>query len=287
MSISQKLKFFPFFLGSLIPMRLLYIFSDIGFVVIFYILKLRRRVTLENLLRSFPEKDHREIRRIEKAFYRHFCDSFIESVKLLTIRKKNICRRYRIINPGLIDSLYARQKSIILYTAHFGNWEWMAAMPLYMEYQVIAFYQQQKNKYFDTLMNLLRGRFGVQLVESKKGYKRLIELAEMKIPTASIIVGDQSPSKQSSMQRVTFLHQSTAFLAGVDRFANKFDEAVVFPLVKKVKRGFYEIELVLLKDETNPSDPSNVIAAYAKALESAIIRHPDHWLWSHRRWKKL
>jgi Kdo2-lipid IVA lauroyltransferase/acyltransferase len=155
-----------------------------------------------------------------------------------------------------------------------------------MKNQTLAFYQPQKNRYFDRLVNILRERFEVSLVESKKGYKHLLELADQKILTLSIIVGDQGPSKTSAKHWVTFLNQETAFLEGADRFAEKFNQVVVFPLVKKVKRGYYETEIIILHDPDNNILPGNIVESYSKHLESAIINAPDRWLWSHRRWKE-
>ena len=283
--VPDNIKYFPFTLVSLFPLPVLYLISDLGFLVIFYLIKLRRPVTLENLQRSFPDKDLQEIRRIEKRYYKHFCDLFLESVKLLSIDKEQIRKRFRVKNPEMLDRFYAMDKSVILYTAHIGNWEWHGSLPLHTRHQLVAFYQPQKNKYFDALMNRLRGRFGCIMVESKKGYKALVDFTDQKILTLTIIVGDQCPSKASSKQWVMFLNRETAFLGGADRFVKKLNQVVIFPLIKKVKRGYYEVELRLIYDGgENKSDP-NIIEAYSKELESAIINSPEQWLWSHRRWK--
>jgi KDO2-lipid IV(A) lauroyltransferase len=254
-------------------------------LIVFYVVKLRRDVSFGNLKRSFPGKDLQELRRIEKAFYKHFCDLFMETLKLISIGRSNIKKRFKIKNPEILDQFYSRQKSVILYTAHIGNWEWFACLPLYVKHRVLAFYQPQKNRYFDRLVNILRERFGVRLVESKRGYKHLLELADQEILTLSIIVGDQGPSKESAKQWVTFLSQETAFLEGAGRFAEKFNQVVVFPSVKKVRRGYYEIEIITLHDPDNNISSGNIVESYSNHLESAIISVPEQWLWSHRRWK--
>lgn len=282
---ADRIKYLPFFLASLLPLNVLFLFSTLGFLTVFHLLKLRRDVTLENLKRSFPDKDIHEIRRIEKAFYKHFCDQFIEAVKLLTISETSIKKRFHLINPEILDHYYNLNKSAILYTAHIGNWEWLGSVPLHTRHQMLAFYQPQSSKYFNDLMNILRGRFGVRMVESAKGYKTMMELANKHILTLAIMVGDQSPVPEGSKRWVTFLNQETAFVKGADRIAKKSGQAVIFPSERKVKRGFYEVELVVLYDGSENKSTDDIIEAYANQLESAIIDSPDLWLWSHRRWK--
>jgi Kdo2-lipid IVA lauroyltransferase/acyltransferase len=126
---SDKIKYSPFFLLSLLPLHILYLFSSFAFLIIFYVVKLRRDVTLENLKRSFLDKEIQEIRGIEKDFYKHFCDLFTETLKLLSIRRSNIKKRFKIKNPEILDQFYSRKKSVILYTAHLENWEWFACFP--------------------------------------------------------------------------------------------------------------------------------------------------------------
>jgi len=281
------IKFSPFFLLSLLPLRVLYLISDAGFLVIFYLVRLRRPVTFENLRGSFPEKEMKEIRKIEKKYYRHFCDLFLESVKLLSIDKDQIKKRFEVKNPEILDHYYSKDKSVILYTAHIGNWEWLGSLPLHTRHQLVAFYQAQKNKYFDALMNRLRGRFGCIMVESKRGYKSLVDFADQKIHTLTIIVGDQCPSRNSSKQWVPFLNRETAFLGGADRFVKKLNQVVIFPVIKKVKRGYYQVELRILYDGSPDRSDPDIIKAYSRELESAIISSPEQWLWSHRRWKEF
>ncbi|MCK9423786.1 MAG: lysophospholipid acyltransferase family protein [Bacteroidales bacterium] len=284
-NVAGRIKYLPFFLASLLPLNVLFLFSTLGFLIIFYVLKLRREVTLENLTKSFPEKDIHEIRRIEKAFYKHFCDLFIEAVKLLTISETSIKKRFHINNPEILNNCYDLNKSVIFYTAHIGNWEWLGSIPLHTRHHVLAFYQPQTSKYFNNLMNILRGRFGCRMVESGKGYKTMMELSDTNILTLAIMVGDQSPVPEGSKRWMTFLNQETAFVKGADRIAKKSGQTVIFPSVWKVKRGYYEVELMVLYDGSDNQSPDDIIESYAKHLELAIIGSPDQWLWSHRRWK--
>lgn len=110
-----------------LPLRVQYIFSDICFILIYYIAGYRKKIALENLRMAFPDKSPAEIRRIARRFYRHFCDQFVETMAMMHMGEDEIIRRFRYKNPEVIDSLYRQKKSIVAIFGHYGNWEWLAS----------------------------------------------------------------------------------------------------------------------------------------------------------------
>ncbi len=285
MNFSTRIKFFPFFALSLLPFFMLYILSDVAFFILFYLTRYRRKVVHLNLRNSYPTKSEVEIRTLEKHFYRHFCDIMLELIKILTISKKSVKERFKVQNPLIIQELFNQKRSIILYTAHQGNWEWLAFLPLFIPHQAIAFYQPQSNAYFDSLMKIIRGRFGVICVESNKGYKTIHTFAHDNILTVTYIIGDQSPQKDSTMHWVKFLNQDTAFLIGADRIAKKSNQVVIFPSFSKTKRGHYNLEFKIIETNASRIESFEIIEKYASMLEKTIAVSPEMWLWSHKRWK--
>lgn len=282
MKAKTIIKFAPFYFFSLFPFFVLHFISDTAALILFKIIKYRRKIVFDNLRRSFPEKELIEIYKIEKRFYRHFCSVFIEAVKLLTIRKSVIMKRFKLKNQDLIYNYFQEGKSLILYGGHFGNWEWMASLPFHIPHQMLSFYQDQSNKYFDQLMMLIRERFGNKCIESKTGYKILSEYVQNNRLTLTLITGDQSPKKSSTKHWVKFLNRETAFLIGADRISKKVKHTLLYPKIKKLKRSYYEIELLKINFAENSDD---VIGSYAKLLEENIKEQPELWLWSHKRWK--
>lgn len=263
----------------------MYFLSDIASLILFYIVRYRRKVVRSNLVMVFPEKSLKEIISIERKFYRHFCDIFFESVKVLTISKKSISKRFVLKNPEMLQKFYAENKSVIMYSGHHGNWEWFAFLPISISHQLTAFYQPQSNKYFDQLMKLIRGKYGAVCVESAKGYKTILQYNRDNILSLNLIIGDQSPSGNSSKYWTNFFGQDTAFLVGADRIAKKSNQAVIFPSFKETKRGCYEVTFELLQENPNSDNDQQIIEKYAQALERSIKKSPEQWLWSHRRWK--
>ena len=283
--INKYLKYLPFYILSIIPISILYLLSDFMYFVIYYLIRYRRNVVRTNLKNSFPNKKKNEIIEIEKKFYKHLCDVAVETIKALTISRKSIEKRFHVKNKELIEELYDQKKDLILYMAHFGNWEWLSFLPLYVPYQSQTFYQQLSNRYFDEFMLILRSRHGTNCVESHKGYKTMIKLKQKGILSISGILGDQSPVKQSPKCWVNFLNQETAFINSTEIIAKKLNEEVVYVSFEKLERGKYEVEFVLLKDALSQNKNEKITYLYAKALENSIIKTPELWLWSHRRWK--
>lgn len=279
------IKYLPFYAISLLPMPLLFRVSDFTFALVFYIIRYRRKVVQENLQHSFPSKSTSELKKIERDFYRHFCDILFEAIKTLTASKKFVRKHLKIENPDVLENYLQDRKNILLYTAHQGNWEWLIFLPLFFTCRANTFYKPLKNKYFDGLTKRIRERFGVHCVPSEKGYRTIIALKNNDLPIINCIIGDQSPAKTGTKYWCEFLNRKTAFFAGAEKIAKKTDPVVFFPHFKKLSRGYYELNFQLIDDRPSRTDNTELVREYAQNLENAIAQSPELWLWSHRRWK--
>ena len=282
MSFAKSVKFAPFYLFSLLPFWIIFAISRFAYFFLFIVFGYRKKVVYQNLRNSFPNKSDEEIHSDAKSFYKHFCEVFLESVKLLTIPSKQIKKRYAFKNMELLNKFYDKQKSIILYAAHLGNWEWMTSLQLQTQYQMYSFYQKQSNVYFNEFMIHVRERFGNICIESQSGFKVLFQNTKQKNLTITYVIGDQSPMSKSSMYWTDFLNQDTPFLVGADRMAKKCNQQLIYPHVTQKKTGYYEIEFKVI-DMDSRIEPVEI---YANLLEKNIEDHPELWLWSHRRWKR-
>jgi len=279
------LRYFPLYMLSLVPLRLLYVLSDMLNFILYHWVRYRRDVVEENLAQSFPEKSAAERQIIERNFYRHFCDLAVETVKILTMPLRRSKGRFRVKNPEILHQFHRQNRNIIFYMGHYGNWEWFTFLPNLMPHQLTSFYQPLTNKYVDKLMKITRCRFGAYMIASHRGYKSILALHRRHMLTATMIIGDQSPRPSSPKHWTPFLHRETAFLTGADRIAMKSNTVVLFPAFSKPKRGVYDVEFLLIED--NPTDAAEgaIIDTYATILERTIRQAPEMWLWSHKRWK--
>ena len=281
----MKVKFFPFYIISFFPMPVLYVLSDLSFMILFYLIKYRRSVVKDNLVKSFADKSKQEITMLERKFYKHFCDVIFETLKGLTISKKQINKRIRIKNMDFFERCYHEQKSILFYAAHQGNWEWLSFLTLYVPFKVITLYKPLSNKYFDELMKTIRERPGTMCIESKKGYRKILESMKSNQLIVSAIIGDQSPAREGAKCWLNFLNQKTAFIIGAERIIERTNQVVVFPSFKRIRRGYYEIEIKEINVHYGNAECYRLVEQYSIVLEKTIKESPDMWLWSHRRWK--
>jgi KDO2-lipid IV(A) lauroyltransferase len=233
----------------------------------------------------FTDKNRDELYELQKSYYKHLCDLIFEAIKSLSMNKKAIQKRFVIRNPELLERYYKEGRSAIMYAGHFGNWEWISFLPLQVKHQVTSFYQKLSNKYFDELVKIARERFDAICVESGKGVKSIISHEQQNILTINLIIGDQSPRKDSAMYWTDFLGHRTAFLVGADKIAQKANHVVMFPFFNKTDRGSYEIDFQVITEQPKEMNSDDIIESFASHLEKAILAHPQLWLWSHRRWK--
>jgi len=280
-----KICYLPLILFSLLPLKILYFFSDLTFFLIFHVFKYRKKIVLKNLKNSFPHKSNEEIKNITKSFYKNFCDLFFESIKALTISKKEITRRYKFVNNEILNELYMKNKSGFVVTGHLGNWEWFNSICIYLKHKPLAIYLPLNNKFFDTLFKNIRERFGATAVPIHSLYKTLLKFNELNIPTFSYILADQRPHKDIIRYWITFLNQDTPVFTGFEKLAKKFGFAVVFSKTYKIKRGYYITEFELLTENASEFKDFELTNIFFKKLEEAIIKYPECYLWTHNRWK--
>ena len=112
-------------LFSKLPLSVLYAFSDLAFLISFYVVRYRRRLVQKNLKKSFPEKTGEERRVIEKEFYKNLCDYAIEMMKLLTISKEELAQRMVFTHMEVPEGFKSKNQSILFLASHQFNWEWL------------------------------------------------------------------------------------------------------------------------------------------------------------------
>jgi len=276
----------PFiYLFSLLPFPVLYLASDFFYVLLYHGIGYRKQVVVTNLRNAFPEKSESEIQAITRNYYRYLCDLFLETFKTLTISKRKMLQ-HCLLTPeakALFAQLAQEQKSIVLVLGHLGNWEWAGnTFSLVNNQQLYVIYHPIRNKYFNGLMYRMRTRFGTKLIAMKDTFREM--LARKEEVNATAFIADQTPQPGNAYW-TTFLNQDTPVFKGTEVIAKKLNYPVVYASVVRQKRGYYHIHAEMLI--ANPAEiPENVISEqHTKRLEKDIIKQPETWLWSHRRWK--
>jgi KDO2-lipid IV(A) lauroyltransferase len=240
-------------------------------------------VIRENLKNSFPNKSARELKEIEKLSYRNFSDILLENLLLLTISKKSLIRRMKLLNPEVFESLHNNNKGAILISAHYNNWEWMAlSLSIYAKQKVCSVYKPLTNVPINTLMLKARSRFGAQIIPMKDFSKTVLKNKGK--ARLNLMLADQSPHRSKLDYYCDFLNQDTPVFLGPEKLMKAADLELLFVEVHRVKRGYYEMKIVSLADKVLNEKGATTLL-HVKHLEQVIKNNPENWLWSHRRWK--
>lgn len=269
---------------ALFPLPILYILADCLYFLAFYVIGYRKRVVWENLKNSFPEKTDRELRKIQKQFYKHLAEVFLETLRILQISKHELEKRVKVQNLELLVGRLQEGKSVLVLVGHLFNWEWLSHITaIKQEFPVYFVYQPLSNTFFDRLMLAIRTRFGERAIKMQQVLKDILQNHQQARIVA--LLADQSPAGNEKDHWTTFLHQDTAFFAGTEKVALKLKLPVLFGGVRRLKKGYYELcfeEIYHPKELPN----TNITETYVSFLQKYIEENPSNWLWSHKRWKK-
>jgi len=274
---------YPFiYLIASLPFKALYIVSDF----FYYLLLLsgyRKKIVLQNLRNSFPDKSEKEIEAICRSYYRYLCDLVFETLKTLKMTEKEAKERCSFHSTDWLDKLYAQHKSILIVMGHYGNWEWAGpSFSLHTTYQLIVVYLPLTNPYFEKMMKSMRTKFGTKIVPASNTLRDMV--ANRKQVTATAFIADQTAWAETAYW-TTFLNQDTAVFTGPEKLSKKFDYPVVYMSVNRIRRGYYEITPELLFEYPAKTEEGEITKAFTNRLEKEIMRDPVTWLWSHPRWK--
>ncbi len=270
---------------SYLPLGVLYIFTDFFFLILATVFPYRKKVIEENLKRSFPDKSPKEIKQLKRQFYLHFCDLLAEGIKNLSISKKELSRRYKVKNPEIMDDLFSQNKSVILVSGHYNNWEWLITSQSFLfNHKAMGIGMPMTSKFWDKKINERRMRYGMKVIHAKNFKVEIQKNSEH--PIALLTLADQSPGDSTKAYWTKFLNQESAILFGVEQMAHMYDFAVVFFATRKVKRGYYEMDLKLITDNPRKLEWGEITEKHLHLLEKEIIDKPEYWIWSHKRWKR-
>ena len=270
---------------TLLPMRILYVFSDFLYLALYYFLRYRRKVVAENLRNSFPEKSPEELKTIRKKFYRHLADLMIEILKLTHLSKAQSLIRMKITNTELLERLYAEGRDVVAVIGHYNNWEWLKSLIFHTKYQTVSIYKPLQDKRFDNFLLDLRKREGMILTPMSLIVREILEARKANRRSIYSFITDQTPPKGDIKYWTKFMNQDTPVYLGVEKIASKYDMAVVFFNVQKLRRGYYQYTVELLFEHTTGLPEHVITERHVRRLEEIICEKPEYWIWSHRRWK--
>ncbi len=274
------------FFFSRLPFWWLYRLSDLFYLIVYKLIGYRKKVVRKNLKLAFPDKTAAERKQIEKAFYKHFTDLFVEMIKAFNLSLPAMRRHFEYVNPELLNALTEQGKNIVMVGSHYGNWEGLIALAPSVKALPIATYLKINNPYFEKFMLKNRQRFGAKLVETKQLRKTLTQLDQADKKFIVALVSDQSPQMHKAKYWRSFLGvPDLPVFTGAEELAKKFDAAVVFFDIQKKKRGNYQVKFELITDTPHQFPDYKLTDRFIDLAEKQIKKQPAYYLWTHNRFK--
>jgi len=276
----------PFlYLVSCLPLKIMYLLSDLLYLLIYRLFGYRKTMVTKNLENAYPDKFPEEIAQIRRSFYRYLCDLGLEILKTLTISPSAVERMFILDkeDKALLEHFYHRKQSIVLVLGHMGNWELTGALFSRLRlHQLYVIYHPLANRHFEALRCKMRTRSGTKLYPMRETYKGMVKNQDQL--TATAFIADQTP-RPDNAHWMTFLNQDTPVFRGTENVSKKFDYPIVYISVIREKRGLYHLRTELLAEHPGEFGENEITELHTRRLERDILEHPHTWLWSHRRWK--
>lgn len=270
---------------SLLPFGVLYKIADGISWLFFNMVGYRKKVVIQNIRNSFPEKSESEIQQIVKEFYTHLATTLVETIKAFTMTKEDFQERLEYRNIEIINKYAEQGRSVILAAGHCYNYEWLVTgINASVKPQVMALYRPLNNAFFEKKIQESRGQLGLKLSSIYDIKSRFAEQISAE-PVTVVFAMDQSPSDPKSGYWTTFLHQDTPVLFGTEKYAKQYDLPIIFGHLKGKKRGYYYADFQLLTDNPKETAYGEITEKMVKMLEADLQQNPAYWLWSHKRWK--
>lgn len=290
MKLLQPLAYAAFYLVSLLPYRALYVLADVLHVIVYDVARYRLKVVRRNLATSFPEKDAKELKKIERGFYRWLCDYFVETVKLMTVSRRELMRHVEFRGVEDVEDCFDRGQTCAGILGHYGNWELLSAFGLafkrHKEAVVGLIYHPLRNHVFDRLFIKLRQSMGGVCIPKQDILRYLVEFRRQGVMNIFGYIADQSPKFQNTHLWLPFLNHDTPVFTGAERIMRKMNNAVFYVDVERPARGRYIYTFKLITADPAALPEHEITRRYFAMLEQTIRRNPAYYLWSHNRWKR-
>ena len=274
-----------FLIIGLLPFKLMYLLSDFLSFILLRVVKYRVDVVRYNLKSSNLKLTEKEIKKLIKNFYSHFCDIYLEMIKLDRMNKIDVEKRLKVLNPEIANKYLKEDKSVILLVSHYGGYEWCTALDYFFEYKVAAIYTPLKDKELENLTIKSRARHGMKLISR---YNALNDIRDLEKSGCNYMYGfmaDQSPQIRKINYWTKFLGVEVPAFTGAERMAKELNIPVVFAKMSKLSRGKYQMRLELIAENPNEFKDFEITEKYLRLVEKQIHEKPDYYFWTHNRFK--
>jgi KDO2-lipid IV(A) lauroyltransferase len=257
--------------------------SDALSFILRVVVRYRYKTVMKNLAIAFPEKNIAEREQMARQFYDYLADVVVEIIMLSRMTHEQLLQRFEIVGLESVNALMDKGQSVILLSAHQGNWEWMlAAVAVTSPYALDALYRPLHNDAADQFFMAMRSRFRSKMIPADKAAKVILKLRRE--TRAFGILGDQNPRRRDAKYWTHFMGVDTPVVIGPERIAKMTNYPLFYVATERLARGKYRCCIEPLA--TPPYEGEGVVSQiYMDAVEAHIRQQPECWMWSHHRWR--
>lgn len=279
-----RLVYIAIYMISLLPMTFFYAMASLTFFFVYQIIGYRKEVVIQNIARSFPEKQYGEIHAIVKKFYVCFVSYFAEMIKGVSVEAKVLDKKIVFENLELVDLYIKSGRNVIVALGHCGNWEMLNFLPYKIHHDVYAIYKPLSSRLANSLMIKIRSRFGMKLLPDKFAIRHI--LTQKAFPAVYLFIADQCPRIKEEEYKFTLLNQETYVFSGMEKLARKSEAAVIYLHITQVSKGNYKVSFIPINAKAEFTKKGEITQKYVELLTENIKEEPYGWLWTHKRWKR-
>ena len=272
---------------SILPLKVLYFFSDGLYLILYHVIGYRKKVVRNNLLLAFPEKSNEERLEIEKKTFHHFLDTFMEVIKSFTISQKEISNRFQYKNIEILQKLYDQKLSVIVMAGHYANWEWTVNVSNFVPFKGYAAFKVINNKYFDRKMKASRTKFGAKLIPTNEFIEIMKDNDFNKTIAIYGLLSDQSPLLKKTHYWSDFMGIRVPVHTGAEMLAKKYNYPIIYFRTERVKRGHYIANIEIITESPKDFKDFEITEIYLNKLEKQIRKNPEFYFWTHKRFKHM
>ncbi len=258
-------------------------------LALFKALKGRRRVAIANVRRAFPHLSEAAARQVARRSVQNSAMMLFEFMHLATASPEEV-RDYTDLEgiEHIFDGLELG-RGVILLTAHLGNWELMGARAA-QEFPITAVARPASNEGIQERIMQVRAHGGIEVISKHDGGRAALEA--LKANRALAVLPDQYAGENGLL--LPFFGHPTRMISSLARMAMLSGASVVPSfgvrrkpwlsdgrIVGRISPGYFVENDRKRRDELVLEGTKRMI----HELESIIRRHPDQWLWLHRRWR--
>ena len=273
------------FLISRLPFTVFYKLSDLLCFFLYRVFRYRKEVVRSNLNRAFPEYSKKKISLIEQKFYSHLCDLFLEIIKSMGMSKKEMIKRFSVKNIEVLTQFEEENRSVFIMCGHYASWEWMMSLGYHMNHKGYGIYTPIRNPYFNNLIKKIRSKHDAYMISQRTAAIEIIRMEDSNQRGVFGFASDQSPRPKPLTYWRDFLGVNVPVYNGAERLAIELNIPVVFSRIKRIKRGFYEVEFQLLSNDPKSTKKNEITDIFTECLEAQIKEDPSQYFWTHKRFR--